>query len=559
MISKFSKYKKFFFIGIFTLSAILMLGGIKFKWDLTQEKRYTLSESTQKILKNVKKPLIIDVYLEGDFPASFKQLQNETQFLLEEFRRINPKIDFKFIDPIERKMSQDTLMAMGMQPSILPDSKDGKISEIVLFPYAVAKYSQNGITIPLIIQQTGVEAHLQLKKSIENLEYAFISSIKNLTTQKKKNIGILVNQDELRPSEFQGFMEMALENYNAGPVIPKNHKELTTEDIPMLNNMDALVIAKPRKPFTDGEKVILDQFIMKGGKTLWMIDAVNAEMDTLFQSKQIMPYPVDINMTDFFFNYGVRINSSLVKDIQKSALLRLQTGQIAGNPQYSSYLWPYYNLGINEESKNPITKNINPVKFEFPTSIDTLNRAGIKKEVLFESSRYTLLKTVPNLVALNEIIRGDSLGQMEKPSTPKIFALTLKGKFNSAYATRTERKSFPNFIEKTKTENKMVIISDGDVGRNQVIKGEAMPLGYDVMNSQLYGNEQFLKNILDYLLDDENLTELRNRDIEARLLDRRRINDEKTYWQWFNLLTPIFIIGILATGSHFLRKKKYAQ
>lgn len=539
---------------ILPLVIILAVSGIRL--DLTKEKRYTLSDNTVKVLESVNKPLVVDVYLEGDFPASFKQLQGETKFMLEEFRKINPKIDFKFIDPIKTKMSKDTLMAMGMQPSMLPDIKDGKVSQIMLFPYAVVKYDKKGVSIPLVVQQTGIDADQQLTKSIENLEYNLISNIKNIAANKRKKIGILVNQDELNPREFQGFMQLATESYDAGPVIPKNQTELTLADIPTLKQMNALVIAKPRKAFTDGEKVILDQYIMNGGKTLWMIDAVNAEMDTLMRSQKVMPFPVDINMTDFFFNYGVRINPALVKDVKKFALLRLVTGEVSGNPQYTSLPWPYFPLGIAEKD-NPITKNINPVKFEFPTSIDTLGgRKNIKTRVLFESSERTLLKQVPNYVDLKEISSVDSLGQMEKPSTPKIYAVSLEGKFNSAYGSRIERKSYPGF-RSTSPENKMIVIADGDVGRNKVLKGEPLPLGVDLLTNEQFGNEQFLRNALDYLLDDSNLMELRNRNIEERLLDRQRITEEKNNWQWFNLLLPLAIIGILGGLFFWLRKRKF--
>ncbi|MDC8103179.1 gliding motility-associated ABC transporter substrate-binding protein GldG [Chryseobacterium sp. PTM-20240506] len=538
---------------ILPLVIILAVSGIRL--DLTKEKRYTLSDNTIKVLESVKKPLTVEVYLEGDFPASFKQLQSETKFMLEEFRKINPKIDFKFIDPIKTKMSQDTLMAMGMQPSVLPDVKDGKVSQIVLFPYAVLKYNKGGVSIPLVVQQANINADEQLTKSIENLEYNLVSNIKNIATDKRKKIGVLVNQDELSPGEFQGFMHLALENYDAGPVIPKNQVELTAADVPLLKQMSALVIAKPRKAFTDGEKVILDQYIMNGGKTLWMIDAVNAEMDTLTRSKKVMPFPVDINMTDFFFNYGIRINPALVKDVKKFALLRLVTGEVSGNPQYTSLPWPYFPLGIAEKNE-PITKNINPVKFEFPTSIDTLGRKNIKTKVLFESSERTLLKQVPNYVDLKEISSVDSLGQMEKPSTPKIFAVALEGKFTSAYASRIERKSYPGFKGQS-PENKMIVIADGDVGRNKVIKGEPLPLGVDLLTNEQFGNEQFLRNALDFLLDDSNLMELRNRNIEERLLDRQRITEEKTNWQWFNLLLPLVIIGLLGGLFFWLRKRKF--
>ena len=537
---------------------VLLLGAFgvfSHRFDLTKEKRYTLSDATIATLKSVQEPLKIDVYLEGDFPANFKQLQNETKFILEEFRKVNPKIDFKFIDPIATKMSQDTLMAMGMQPSMLPDMKDGKVTNIVLFPYAALKYKGYGSSIPLIISQSGIDASEQLTKSIENLEYNFASNIKSLTAEKRKNIGVLINQDELRPGEFRGFMDMALQNYNAGPVIPINKKELTMQDIPNLKRMDALVIAKPRKSFTDTEKVILDQYIMNGGKTLWMIDAVNAEMDTLMTKRKLMAYPIDINMTDFFFNYGVRINAPLVKDFQKSALIRVEAGEVSGNPIYKSLIWPYYPIGINE-NKNPISRNINPVKFEFPTSIDTLGRKNIKTNVLFESSSRTTLKSVPNYVELSEMANLDSLTTMEKPSTPKIFAVSLEGKFGSAYATRSERNSVPDF-RAASADNKMIVIADGDIGRNQTMKGQPLPLGADILTQQQYGNAQFLRNCLDWLLDDSNLIDLRNRNIESRLLDRRRIGEEKTNWQWFNLLTPLAILGILGGVFYWLRKKKF--
>lgn len=543
-----------FLIAIVPLVIILTYSGIRL--DLTKEKRYTLSDNTIKVLESVKKPLTVEVYLEGDFPASFKQLQSETKFMLEEFRKINPKIDFKFIDPIKTKMSQDTLMAMGMQPSILPDVKDGKISQITLFPYAVIKHGNDGVSIPLVVQQAGIDADQQLTRSIEGLEYNLVSNIKNIAAAKRKKIGILVNHDELNPDEFQGFVQLAMENYDAGPIIPKNQTELSLEDIPLLKQMSALVIAKPRKAFTDNEKVILDQYIMNGGKTLWMIDAVNAEMDTLTRSKKVMPFPIDINMTDFFFNYGIRINPALVKDVKKFALLRLVTGEVSGNPQYTSLPWPYYPLGI-AENNNPVTKNINPVKFEFPTSIDTLGgRKNIKTKVLFESSERTLLKQVPNYVDLKEIASVDSLGQMEKPSTPKIFAVALEGKFNSAYASRIERKSYPGF-KTSSPENKMIVIADGDVGRNKVIKGKPLPLGVDLLTNEQFGNEQFLRNALDYLLDDSNLMELRNRNIEERLLDRQRITEEKATWQWINLLLPLAIIGLIGGLFFWLRKKKF--
>lgn len=535
------------------LVIILAISGIRL--DLTKEKRYTLSDSTIKVLESVEKPIYIEVYLEGDFPADFKQLQGETKFMLENFRKVNPNIDFKFINPLKPLIPRDTLASRGIFPSVLDDRKSGKTSQIEIYPYAYIKNGIHNVTVPLILEQNYADNAELINKSVENLEYNLISKLKIATNENFKKVGVLVNQDELSPTEFQGFMNLALENYDAGPIIPKNQKELSLADVPLLKQMSALVIAKPRKAFTDQEKVILDQYIMNGGKTLWMIDAVNAEMDTLMRSEKLMPFPIDLNLTDFFFNYGLRINPALVKDVKKFAKLKFVAGEVAGNAQYSTQPWPYFPLGI-AENDNPITKNINPVKFEFPTSIDTLGRKNIKTAVLFESSERTSLKQVPNYVSLEEINSVDSLGQMEKPSTPRIFAVALQGKFTSAYASRIERKGYPHF-KASSPENKMIVIADGDIARNKVVKGKPLPLGMDVLTQERFGNEQFLKNALDYLLDDSNLMELRNRNIEERLLDRYLINEERNYWQWFNLLLPLAIIGILGGLFFWLRKKKF--
>ncbi len=549
---------KSLFIYIF-LGLILLVGTIGLvstRIDFTQDQRYTLSNSTKEVLKSVQKPMMVEVYLDGDFPASFKQLQNETKFLLEEFKKINPKVDFKFIDPIKTKVSKDSLAAMGLEPSLLSDKVDGKISQIELYPYAVIKYKDLGISVPLIVQQTGLDQDQQLYKSIESLEYSLISNIKEITQPTRKNVGILINQDELRPEEFRSFTKYLLETYHTEPIIPKVGDELSLEDVPKLKSMDALLIAKPRKAFTDKEKVILDQYIIHGGKTLWMIDGVNAEMDTLFQAKKVMAVPTELNMNDFFFNYGIRINSGLVKDMQKSALIRIVSGEVAGNPQYSSFLWPYYPLGISDKN-NPITKNINPVKFEFPTSIDTLGRPGIKNTVLFETSDRTIINAVPNYVELSEIVKADSISPFEKVSKSQILAVLVEGKFQSAYANRSEQSDYPNF-KKENPHGKMIVIADGDVGRNQILKGKPLPLGVDLLTQQQYGNGQFLENALHYLLDDTNIMELKNREIAVRLLDRDRVEDEKSYWQWFNMILPLVLIGIVGGLFYWLRKRKFA-
>lgn len=539
------------------LTLALVLGFSSLRWDLTADRRYTLHPGTIKTLKGIQNPIKIEVYLEGNFPAQFRQLRNETENILEEFHRINSKVDFVFIDPIAEKISQDTLMGMGMQPSMLPDMKDGKMSQIILFPYAAIKYKGYGSSVPLITQQVGIDARKQLDTSIENLEYNLISGLENITRENRKNIGFLVNQQEIGPQQFRSFIELALQKYNAGPILPQNGVEISLEDFPRLQKMDALVVAKPRKAFSEKEKIILDQYMMNGGKMLWMLDAVNAEMDSLYRTDKILAFPQDLNLTDFFFNYGLRLQPGLVKDLKKAAMLRLQTGEIAGNAQYENFPWPYFPMASGD-GKHPITKNINPIRLEFPTSIEILPRPHLKQTILYQSSDRTKVKTVPNFISLNEITNIDSLNVMESPTRPKAFAVLVEGKFKSAYTFRSERSQVFDFLPQAKKEGKMILVSDGDIAKNQVIKGNPLPLGVDILTDQQYGNGQFISNALDYLLDDTGLMELRSRNLDFRPLDRQRLLVDRRYWQSFNLIFPI-LLSIGAGGLFWwIRKRRYS-
>lgn len=527
--------------------------------DMTSDKRYTLTPATEKILSKITKPIEVDVYLDGDFPADFKQLQSETLSLLDEFQRKNSNISYKLIDPIKENISQDTLQAMGLQPSSLTVEKDGVSKQILLFPYATVKYNGYGQSVPLIIQRAGISSEEQMTASIESLEYNFINAIDKLSRKHMKTVGILTNQKELNRAEMYSLTQSIIQDYNFGPYFPKDKQSLKAEDLPYLKKYDALLIAKPRKAFTDEEKMVVDQYIMNGGKTLWAIDAVNAEMDTLLKSDKILAYPYDLNLTDLLFSYGVRINPAVVKDAQYAAPINLQVGSIQGNAQNKRVPWVYFPLGFPPNKNNIITKNINPVRFEFPSPIDTVESSGVKKTILYQTSPYTDILRTPSYISLDEakeISQDSVLANYNKG--PKILSLLLEGRFTSAYADRIESQGAKNFIRKSKP-NKMIIISDGDVARNQIIKGEPVPLGLDPSTGITYGNSDFLINALDYLLDDDGLMSLRNRNVEMRMLDKQEIMMEKSYWQWFNTLVPLAFIFTIGLGINLWRRKDSFQ
>ncbi|TWP24451.1 gliding motility-associated ABC transporter substrate-binding protein GldG [Apibacter muscae] len=539
---------------------ILLASGVYYKrYDLTSDQRYTLSEATKNVLEKIDKPMEIDVYLEGDFPADFKQLQSETLTLLDEFKRINPNISYQLIDPVKQKISQDTLESMGMSPSALQVEKEGISTQIILFPYATIKYKGYGQTVPLITQQTGINAEEQMTKSMEGLEFGFINSIDKLSNEHFKNVGILVNQAELNKLEMFSLADRIHQNYNFFPIFPKDEQSLKIQDLPTLKKFDAIIVAKPRKAFTDEEKVVIDQYIMNGGKTLWAIDQVNAEMDTLLKSSKILAYPYDLNLTDLLFSYGIRVNSSVVKDLQRPDYINLQVGSVQGNPQNRRVPWVYFPLAFPQKLSHPITKNLNPVRFEFPSSIDTLSTPGIKKTVLYQSSPYSGVQGIPSYISLEEakISNIDSVNVNLYNKGPQILAVLLEGEFTSAYKDRIESSQVEDFKNQSK-KNKMIVISDGDVARNPIIKGQPLPLGFNISTGNMdYGNEEFLINSLNYLLDDNGLMSLRNRSVELRMLDKQTIVMDKSYWQWLNLLLPLVGIFMIGGVLIFLRRKKF--
>ncbi|MCB9202617.1 MAG: gliding motility-associated ABC transporter substrate-binding protein GldG [Flavobacteriales bacterium] len=549
---------KYIYLFLLILFFTLSLGVVYYRIDMTQDKRYTLTETTTKTLENLEDKVYVDVYLDGEFPASFKQLQREVKNLLLEFQNENSNVEFSFINPIEEQIPIDTLKNLGLQPSVLPDIKDGKISEILLYPYAVMhkKSGGNKIPIPLLSQKQEANPAEQVNNSIEELEYKFTSAIHKITSKKQKKIGFLTNHEELKPQQFMGFMNLFDDSYVVGPYFPKDTQSLNVSDIERMKQIDVLVVAKPRKRFLDEEKVALDQYLMNGGNLLWCVDAVNAEMDSLYRTDKILAYAYDLNLNDYFFSYGIRVNSTLVKDYQRNAPLRLVTGEIQGNPQFSNFQWSYFPLGI-DEGTHSITKNVNPVKFEFASPIDILPTSGIKKTTLYKTSDYTTLKQVPSYVELEEIAQMNDSVITDRFLGSQNLAVLLEGKFNSVYKDRVESREIPNFKSET-DKGKLIVISDGDVIKNAVFQGEPLPLGVDPLLNKTYGNAEFIKNCVEYLVDNSNLMELRNRTIELKPLNQQDIITEGNYWKRFNMLFPLLFFSVVGIIFYFVRRKLYA-
>jgi len=519
------------------------------RFDLTKDKRYTVSETTHTILENIDDTAIFKVYLEGDFPSEFKRLQIETKQHLEELKAINKNIKFRFIEPIDQA---EELIKKGLQPSRLSVQEDGKVSEAVIFPWATIEYKNKVENISLLTNQTTGTQEEQLQNSIQNLEYAFSEAIHKVSSEKKQKIAILRGNGELDDIFLASFLRQLSQYYKLAPFTLDSVRTNPQKTAQQLTEYDLAIIAKPTEKFTENEKFTLDQYIMNGGKSLWLIDNVNAELDSLMQTGESLAFNRDLNLTDQLFRYGVRINYNLVKDIRSSSI-SLASGNTGNQTQYQNFPWHYYPLVI-PTSNHPITNNIDQVSLRFSSTIDTLKN-GIDKTVLLQSSEYSKPLGTPSIISLNEVAKKPS--QKDYNNGNQILGVLLEGEFTSAYTNRV--KPFETNLHKEKsTSNKMVIISDGDIIANQVFQGSPLDLGLDKWTKIRYGNAPFLMNTINYMLDDSGLVNLRSKNIQLQFLDKQKAFKERTFWQLINVVTPLVLLAIFGFMYTFLRKRKYS-
>jgi gliding-associated putative ABC transporter substrate-binding component GldG len=519
------------------------------RFDLTSDTRYTLSEVTNTILDKIDEPVIVRVYLEGDFPSEFKRLQTETRQHLEELKAINDNIRFKFVDPLDQA---EELIAKGLQPSRLSTQEAGNVSETIIFPWATLEYKNKIENVSLLATQTTTTQEQQLQGSIENLEYAFADALHKVSSEKKQTIAILKGNGELDDIYVASFLRKLNQYYRLAPFTLDSVSRDPQKTLKQLTNYDLAIIAKPTEKFTEIEKFTLDQYITNGGKSLWLIDNIVAEMDSLMQTGQTLAYNRDLNLTDLLFSYGVRLNYNLIKDLYSSTI-RLAAGNVGNQTQFQDFLWYYYPV-VSTQNDHSITTNIEPVNLKFTSSIDTLKNS-IKKTILLKSSKLSASIGTPSLIALEEVSTKPVPSDYNNGS--QILGVLLEGEFKSAYADRI--KPFETELYRENSEvNKMILISDGDIIANQVHQGQPLELGLDKWTNQLYGNKTFLLNTVNYLLDDSGLIELRSKTIDLQFLDKQKVIGNRLYWQVVNVLLPLIILGLFGFIFTFLRKRKYS-
>ena len=517
--------------------------------DLTSDHRYTLASITKEVILNVNKELIITSYLEGDFPSEFKRLQIETRQFLEELSSENSFIKTQFIRPDNQR---ERLIKAGMIPSQLTVKENGKLSNTIIFPWAEITYKNKTTIVSLLSNGMLQTQEDQLETAVENLEFSFVSAIDKLQEQKQKKVAVLSGNGELQDIQLYSFLSEITKKYRLAKFTLDSVENNPNKSVKDLQKFDLAIIAKPTKLFSEKEKLVIDQFIINGGKTLWMLENVQADTDSLYNGGKMLAYPRDLNLTDLFFSYGLRINTTLIQDLY-AAKIPLATGNIGNKPQFQNLNWFYHPL-VSGNPRHAITKNIAPVRLRFANQIDTIQNK-LKKTPLLMSSMLTKKTGTPAIIELESI--ADEPKEEEYSSGFNIFSLLVEGDFYSMYAKRIKPFELNKFRKKS-NHNKMIIISDGDIGKNQIKKGKPFDLAEDKWTGEMFGNKEFLLNAVDYLLDDTGLIELRNKNLKINLLDKKRAFEERTFWQFINIALPLLILTIFGCMFHYVRKRKYS-
>ena len=559
-------------LGLVAIVFVNVVGYYFFaRWDLTKEKRYSLSVSTKKLLKNVNEVVFIRCYLDGDMPAEYKTLRNETREMLDQFRAYNSNIEYEFVDPnafedkSERNEFYGRLFEKGFSPINVMTTKSNTQVQQYIFPYMEITHKGRTYLVPLISSKHGIAEESIISGSIENLEYNLYTSIRSVVNDKKDKVAFLYGHGELPVENIYDFVASLNEYYEVDSVSINEKLNALTDrvydsvdinKVTTANKYKCLIVAKPTSMFSYKDLYIIDQYIMHGGKVLWLLDALTVSMDSLQTQPSTVAVSNYTGIDDILFRYGAKVNTNLVLDIQ-CAKVPIVTGQYQENvPQMTYYPWNFF-PEIHPNSNNIISDKISPVKMEFVSSIDT-TASPAKKTILLSSSKSTRLLNAPVNVSLT------MLKQKQEPklfnSGEKTVAMLLEGEFYSAFKNRltaameeNSQIAFKDFSDSTA----MIVVADGDVVRNDFINGQLLPLGYDKYTRQMYGNKEFLLNCVNYLCGDRDLIPLRSREVILRKLDVAKIDRERTFWQLINVAAPVLCVLVFALFFGWFRKKYY--
>jgi ABC-2 type transport system permease protein len=533
-----------------------------FRIDLTAEKRFTLSDNTKSYLKEMSQNLYIKVYLDGDLNPGFKKLSDATREMLDEFKVYDKQsLTYQLIDPNHGSVSEKqamgkTLTELGCEPiPVYETAEDGTKTRSMVFPYAVLKYGDKQKVINLLENIPGYSGAENLNKSIEGLEYKLMTGIRLLTMTEKPRIAFLEGHGELDEMDVVDASSALSEYYTV-------ERGKIADDASILDPYKVLIIAKPQTPFAEKDKFAIDQYIMKGGRVLWLVDAVTVTLDSLQTATQTMGMMSDFNLSDQLFKYGIRINPNLIEDVQ-AGMIPINASAPGSTPKFVPVPWMFNPL-LQPSNDHAITKNINMVKGEFASSLDTVGEElKLKRTVLLHTSQFTKLNQVPVFISLGMVSQKPKPSEFNKQYVPVAYA--QEGIFPSVFQYRNTPTGI-HVKDKVLTEStptRMIFVGDGDIIRNAVrhrlSTPQITPLGYDELSHQTFGNKEFIVNAVNYLADDEGWMKLRSRSYTLRLLNKEELGNNATFWKLINVAVPAVVVVIMGLGYIYWRKRKYSK
>ncbi len=531
--------------------------------DFTNEKRFTLSAATKKLLKNVDGVIKIDVFLKGDFPSGFKKLAASTSEMLQEFKEVaGNKILYNFISPDENIEGlniiwADTLSALGYYPINLTSQVKAGQQQQNIYPVAFVHYNEQVMPVMLYQGKTKAITYPEINSAEALMEYNFANAIDKLTQKEKPVVGYTIGNGQPTGFNIEDLVQTLQQDYGFYTFDPNEHPAIPSD-------FKVLFVVKPTEPFSNEAKLKLDQYVMRGGKILFFIDRLNAELDSLQSKKgEVVAYDRGLEINELLFKYGVRINPDLVMDLQCDFL----PFDVNGNGQFELLPWNYFPV-FESKSNHTINKKLGFVSGRFSNSIDTVGAEGISKTILLSTSSNSKNVASPALISVNENVDAPESDKFKKANIP--VAVLLEGKFQSLFSNRLSQSMRDSlaaydldFLSQCINDNKMIVVADGDIVLNSVVKGnQSIPMG---MNPYTFGsqreftfsNKDFLQNCIDYLINTSGLAEAKAKDYTLRLLDKKKVEEERFYWQFINIVVPVSLVLLFAFIYQWSRKRKY--
>ena len=545
---------------IIALLSLFAINYISKQWhtrvDLTQDKRYTLSEVSMKTIAKIQNPIVIDVLLKGNIPTEFKKLQTETIQLLDEYTAANGNIIVNFVNPLEGEEHPESviqeLINNGYQPLQITQNEAGKSSIEYIFPWAVISDGKKSERVRLFVNKLGSTDQEQVQNSVQKLEYNFTDALYKFTLDKKKKIAVLRSNGALEDIYMADFLKTAREYYFIAPFTLDSVATNPEKTLNDLQKFDLLLVPKPTEPFTDAQKQVVDQYIMNGGRTFWLIDNVAVSLEDMYKTGGMtMAMPINLNLTDMFFQYGFRINYTLINDLYFSEII-IATGD-GSQTRYIPIPWVYNPLVLSGNN-HLINNHLDAVRFQFANSIDTLKN-GVKKTVLLASSPFSKADGTPREINLRIDPNNQNKEAYKHGNIP--LAVLLEGEFNSVYKDRICPINLKEKFDRSKL-TKMLVVADGDIIKNDIDSKNNIPLelGFDKWTNKYYDNKAFLQNALNYLLDDTEFLSLRNKKVQLAFLDKQKVAESVSSWQIKVFVYPLLLlILVMLSVLYFYRKK----